>query len=80
MIVHRNSIADRRLVKSCPWLKLNIGDKVVITNPQLDRYGHALREYVLVLLRRLGNRYGRDMAATIDGVKSEEITAPGEAK
>jgi hypothetical protein len=57
VIVHRNSAADRRLVKSCPWLGLTIGEKVVINTAQLDRYGHALCEYVSALLNRLKNRY-----------------------
>jgi hypothetical protein len=61
VIVHRNSTADRRLVKSCPSLGLKVGDKVVITTAQLDRYGHALCEYVSTLLRRLENRYKEDI-------------------
>src|SRR6266571_9297408 len=60
VIVHRNSIADRHLVKSCPWMKMNIGDKVIITSQQIDRYGHALCEYVATILRRLEVRYGVD--------------------
>jgi hypothetical protein len=57
VIVHRNSIADRRFVKNCPGLNLKAGDRLIIADSQLDRYGNALCQYVAVLLRRLENRY-----------------------
>jgi hypothetical protein len=63
VIVHRNSIADRRLVKNCPHLNIKAGEKVVITNQQLDRYGRALCEYVSAILCRLEERYGQDLDA-----------------
>jgi hypothetical protein len=57
VIVHRNSLADRRLVKSCQWLKLKVGDRVIVVHDQLERYGQALSGYVKTIIGRLENRY-----------------------
>jgi hypothetical protein len=67
VIVHRNSLADRRLVKACPWMKLKPGDKVVIGHEQLRYYGVSLCNYTEALIKRLGARYKRDA----------DLSAPG---
>jgi hypothetical protein len=76
VIVHRNSIADRRLVKNCPWLNLKPGDAVIVTHDQLDRYGQALCDYALTITHRLGTRYGVDIEAKIERVLSSQKTLP----
>lgn len=65
VIVHRASVADRRLVASCPWMKLAIGDKVLIRHEILHRYIHALYEYVRLIVHRLAKRYDVDLEALI---------------
>jgi hypothetical protein len=50
VIVHRNSIADRRLIKHCTWLNMQVGDKVVISHEQLERYGDALCAYAEIII------------------------------
>ena len=65
VIVHRNSIVDRRLVSACPWLGLRIGDKVTVTHDDLGRYYRALIQYGLAITYRLGERYDVDIDAKI---------------
>jgi hypothetical protein len=61
VIVHRVSLADRRLVKNCSWMGLRIGDKVVVTHESLGSYGEALAKYVLIIVERACLRYGVDL-------------------
>lgn len=58
VIVHRFSVADRRLVEACPWLGLKLGDPVVITGEQMHEFHRALPIYTSILVRRLAARYG----------------------
>ena len=61
VIVHRNSVADRRLIKHCAWLNMQVGDKVVITHEQLERYGDALCSYAEIIINRLAQRHAPEM-------------------
>jgi hypothetical protein len=61
VIVHRGSVADRRLVQSCPWLGLKVGDKVTVTHDVVGKYYHALGEYLTTVLYRLCTRYEIDI-------------------
>ena len=65
VIVHRNSLADRRLIEACPWLDLKIGDKVRVSHKDLGRYQEALGEYLIAIIRRLGVKYDVDKARLI---------------
>jgi len=47
VIVHRGSLADRRLVQGCPWMGLKVGDRIIISHRALHKYDHALGEYLL---------------------------------
>jgi hypothetical protein len=58
VIVHRGSMADRRLVQGCPWMGLRVGDKVTVTHEALGRYFAALHQYLIVILHRLRAKYG----------------------
>jgi hypothetical protein len=58
VIVHRFSVADSRLVESCPWLNLKSGDPVIIAGRQLEEFRKAFCIYVNYLARRLATRYG----------------------
>ncbi len=66
VLVHRRSLADRRLVQACPWMGLKVGDRLVITHKALYRYAHALYLYVINIQYRLGDKYGVDLDAKID--------------
>lgn len=56
VIVHRASIADRKLVKACPWLNLSPGTKVVVTSTAFARYVNAVQDYLVALLSRVKSR------------------------
>jgi hypothetical protein len=61
VIVHRASHADRRLVDSCPWLFLKPGERVSVSHLMRQNYYLSLCKYFLLLMYRLGNRYGIDI-------------------
>jgi len=73
VIVHRGSLADRRLVKGCPWLGLKVGDKVAVTHESLGRYAEGLCSYVIALVYRLGVRYDVDIKARLHDVRPEAV-------
>jgi hypothetical protein len=57
VIVHRASVADRRLVDGCPWMALKIGQLVVVTSKMSKSYADALFRYIRSLLAQLAQRY-----------------------
>lgn len=57
VIVHRDSRADARLLKNCPWLPFKVGDRVLINYEKYGPYNDAVYEYLKVLARRLARRY-----------------------
>jgi hypothetical protein len=58
VIVHRGSLADLRLVQSCPWLNLKTGDRVLINHEKWGDYAYAIGRYVDTVRNRLRKRYG----------------------
>jgi hypothetical protein len=58
VILHRGSHADSRLVESCPWMGLNVGDRVLVDRERFDRYFDGAKGYVDALEHRLFKRYG----------------------
>jgi len=51
-LAHRGKYADRRLVESCPWLKLEAGQELLITHKKFEYYLRAIQMYCLILLNR----------------------------
>jgi hypothetical protein len=60
VLVHRRGIADRRLVDQCPWLKLQIGDRVIVRHEQMSRYMTAGLAYAMTILQRLRCFFGKE--------------------
>jgi hypothetical protein len=58
IIVHRDSRADSRLVRACPWLNAKVGDRLMVDYSQFGRYSDAVFEYVKTIVNRLAARYG----------------------
>jgi hypothetical protein len=56
VIVHRAGVADRRLVRNCPWLKLTPGDLVKVGAEKYGSYLAAIREYGELLQDRVIER------------------------
>jgi hypothetical protein len=50
VIVHRAGIADARLLQLCPWLKLKVGDPVVVGRETFLRYVDAASSYAASLI------------------------------
>jgi hypothetical protein len=51
-IVHRASLADRKLVEACPWLGLISGGRIFISHEQYNRLMAAVTKYVTVVIER----------------------------
>jgi hypothetical protein len=72
VIVHRASLADRRLIDACPWLKLQINDSVTVSHKFLQMAGRALCDYVLIVTHRLGKRYNVDTHGLIERARRQD--------
>jgi hypothetical protein len=57
VVVHRDSLADIQMVQACPWLNLNLGDRVLINDEKYGLCSDTVYEYLKILARRLAERY-----------------------
>ena len=62
VLVHRGGKADCRLVEACPWLGFAVGDHVIITKDAFSKYNESVLAYAVVLIARVGERFGVDMS------------------
>jgi hypothetical protein len=53
VLVHRAGIADDRLLKLCPWLKVAVGDRLTVRWEDLSRYIGAASHYAAGVVRRV---------------------------
>jgi len=51
-IVHRASLADRKLIEACSWLKLKSGDRVTISNKRYSKLLGSAQKYVTLVIKR----------------------------
>jgi hypothetical protein len=58
IIIHRRSIVDRRFVRTCPWLGLQVGQKRMVKFDDAWRYFTACRQYMWTVQSRFFARYG----------------------
>lgn len=58
VIVHRRALADKRLIDSCPWLVLKVGDRIRIKHVMWRRYNSAVAAYILELIQRVRVSFG----------------------
>jgi len=79
ILVHRSGFADRRLVDSCPWMKLRVGEQVKVNHEMTARYFHSVMKYALDLIVRIGEFFGVDMGeyhsksqATNEGIEERD--------
>ena len=56
--VHRNGIADRRFVNSCPWFRIKFGEPVNLSHEDFHLYHIAATSYVVELDLRFDRRAG----------------------
>ena len=57
VLLHRRGIADMKLLETCPWLTLCVGDRVPIDEARLQRYAGAMFDYVSLLIKRIKAYY-----------------------
>ncbi len=62
-IVHRGGTTDRQLANACPWLGFSVGADLPIAKEHFDRYQEAAHSYVVVLMCRVGVKFGADANA-----------------
>lgn len=74
-IVHRGGHTDRQLISSCPWLNFKVGDELPIRREHFDRYGKATQNYVLLLICRVAEHFGKDFAEYKKAVFADYGTA-----
>jgi hypothetical protein len=67
-VVHRGGRVDRKLSESCPWLDLRPEDELKVSQAMFGRYSAAATQYVVLLICRVGERFGIDMAKNRQGV------------
>lgn len=58
VIVHRGGIADRKLLASCPWLTVKVGEPLKVGHAQFGHYMNAAQTYVLECIQRTRVRFG----------------------
>jgi hypothetical protein len=58
VIVHRKSVADQKICRSCPWLNLKPGDPVQVRAETYTRYRHAAYRYTMELMSRIAEAFG----------------------
>ena len=75
VLVHRRGIADRRLIKACPWLCLTSGSPVKVSHEMWRKYRDAVYQYALELIQRLRVLHGLGRYEPNAG----EATSKGEA-
>ena len=58
LIVHKRGKADKIFVEQCPWLGMNVGDEVHISDADLAKFTIACGEYVMSMIPRLQDHFG----------------------
>lgn len=53
VLVHRSGIADQRLVTTCPWLGIKMGDRVRVSSSMFSRYSMATPTYAATVFKRV---------------------------
>lgn len=59
-IVHRGGVADRQLVRACPWLTFEVGEAFRITPQMFLRYASAASKYITLLIGRVQGHFERN--------------------
>jgi hypothetical protein len=58
VLVHRSGIADERLVTTCPWLGIKIGQTVRVDRSTFSRYSLAPPRYAAIVFSRVTSHFG----------------------
>ena len=58
VIVHKRSVADRRLCAACPWLGFAVGQQIQVTHGMCEKYHASVMSYVVELILRTSELFG----------------------
>jgi hypothetical protein len=58
VLVHRRGVADRRLCLACPWMNLQVGQRLLISHSAYTGYLDAVYNYTTELILRTGEYFG----------------------
>jgi len=77
VLVHRRGVADRRLIQSCPWLGLELGQQVPVGHEEFGRLGLAIIHYEAAIHDRIRRHFGLEprvpgILATISDQRKDE--------
>ena len=53
VLVHRSGIADQRLITTCPWLGIKMGERVKVNSEMFSRYSVVTPTYAAIVFRRV---------------------------
>lgn len=59
LVVHQFSIVDQRFADACPWMKVEVGERLRIGHRDYVRYYDAVMTYLTEVVRRVTNRRNR---------------------
>lgn len=73
LIVHRNSIADKRFVQACPWISSIVGETVITSAKNYHLYRLSCLWYVIDIHIRVEKRDGRNVGEDLIQALGEYI-------
>lgn len=72
--VHKNGRADKRLLKTCSWLRLSRGDRVPASREKLSEYVAAVYWYLLELKQRSYVVVARERDSDIENIMADLLS------
>ena len=57
-IVHNGAIADKKIIDSCPWLNLEVGDQIIVSPDDFNKYLTSVNNYVVSIFIRFHKYLG----------------------
>jgi len=63
IVMHRAGLVDKKFADACPWLKVPIGEALLITHKMYVVYSRAVHDYHMLIICRVAERFGMDVDA-----------------
>jgi len=57
VFVHRGGIADRKLLRHCPWLNVTPGARIMLKRKDYERFARAVVNYAIAVIKRVTKKY-----------------------
>lgn len=76
ILVHRKGVADKRIVESCPWLNMKIGECLKVDSISFHRYANTILLYVGMIIKRITVYYSYETVHIdkyIDGMSNLRV-------